>query len=111
MIKFPSKVCNNDKSLVVRQPAFCICENKATDQLCGNRVADQRLCFHYIDTNVVQSPYFLNLKFQASFHLRGYTARFVSDLVGNPGDRFFHNEAHKICAKEPLCQAVSVVKN
>ena len=34
-------------SLVVRKPAFCICENKDTDQLHGNHVADQRLCFHY----------------------------------------------------------------
>ena len=24
----------------------------------------------------------------------GFTARFVSDLVGNPEDRFSHNEAH-----------------
>ena len=24
----------------------------------------------------------------------GCTARFVSDLVGNPDDRFSHNEAH-----------------
>ena len=32
-------------SLVVRNPAFCICENKDADQLRGNREADQRLCF------------------------------------------------------------------
>ena len=25
-----------------------ICENKGTDQLRGNRSADQHLCFHYI---------------------------------------------------------------
>ena len=31
-----------------------------------NLVADQRLCFHYIDS---QSLYFLNPKFQASTHL------------------------------------------
>ena len=34
-------------SLVMRKPDFCICENKAADQLCGNRTADQRLCFRY----------------------------------------------------------------
>ena len=30
--------------------AFCICENKDADQLRGNREADQRLCFRYIDS-------------------------------------------------------------
>ena len=34
----------------MRKPDFCICENKDTDQLRGNREADQRLCFHYIDS-------------------------------------------------------------
>ena len=33
--------------LVMRKPAFCICENKDADQLRGNREADQRLGFRY----------------------------------------------------------------
>ena len=37
-------------SLVMRKPAFCICENKDADQLRGNREADQRLCFRYTDS-------------------------------------------------------------
>ena len=37
-------------SLVMRKPAFCICENKDADQLHGYREADQRLCFFYIDS-------------------------------------------------------------
>ena len=37
----------NKMSHVMRKPAFCICENKDTDQLRGNREADQRLCFRY----------------------------------------------------------------
>ena len=41
---------NYHLSLVVRKPAFCIRENKDADQLRGNREADQRLCFRYIDT-------------------------------------------------------------
>ena len=41
-----------DMSLVVRKPAFCICENKDADQLRGNREADQRLCFRYIDSTI-----------------------------------------------------------
>ena len=41
-------------SRIMRKPAFCICENKDTDQLRGNRKADQCLCFRYIDT-LIQS--------------------------------------------------------
>ena len=32
------------------KPAICIGENKDTDQLRGNREADQRLCFRYMDS-------------------------------------------------------------
>ena len=54
-------------SRVVRKPPFCICENKDADQLRGNPEADQRLCFCAI--RIVQSLYYLHLKFQASSHL------------------------------------------
>ena len=53
-------------SLIMRKPAFCICENNNADQLRGNREADQRLCFA---TQLVQFLFFLNTKFQASSHL------------------------------------------
>ena len=43
-------------SLVVRKPAFCICENKDADQLRGNREADQRLCFRYTDSTILLLP-------------------------------------------------------
>ena len=43
-------------SLVVRKPAFCICENKDADQLRGNREADQRLCFRYTDSAIPLLP-------------------------------------------------------
>ena len=49
----------------MRKPAFCICENKDADQLRINRD-----------------------------NIQPGTAWFVSDLVGNPEDRFSHNEAH-----------------
>ena len=55
----------NKMSLVMRKPAFCICENKDADQLRSNREADQRLCFHYIKL----FHYLLNPKFQTSSHL------------------------------------------
>ena len=77
---------NYRMGLVMRKPAFCICENKDTDQLRGNREADQRLCFCYIDSTI----HFLT----KSEIFCGCTAWFVSDLVRNPKDRFSHNEAH-----------------
>ena len=46
----------DDMSLVVRKPAFCICENKDADQLRGNREADQRLCFRYTDSTISILP-------------------------------------------------------
>ena len=36
----------------MRKPTICICENKDADQLRGNREADQRLCFRYIDSTI-----------------------------------------------------------
>ena len=74
------------------KPAFCICENKDADQLRENREADQRLCFA---TRIVQSLFLLNPKFHASIIdiFCNCTARFVSDLVGNPEDRGSHDEA------------------
>ena len=51
----------------MRKPDFCICENKAADQLCGNRTADQRLCFRYV--YIEQTLFYLNPKFQVSSHL------------------------------------------
>ena len=42
----------------MRKPAFCICENKDADQLRGNREADQRLCFRYIDSTIPLLPKF-----------------------------------------------------
>ena len=77
---------------VMKKPAFCICENKDADQLRGNRKADQRLCFRYIYSTIPPLP-----KSEISKHLAifcGCAARVVSDLVGNPEDRFSHNEAH-----------------
>ena len=41
-------------SLVVRKPAFCICENKDADQLRGtcNSEADQRICLRYLASTI-----------------------------------------------------------
>ena len=49
--------CIDDhRSLVMRKPAFCICENKGADQLRGNREADQHLCFRYTDSTISLFP-------------------------------------------------------
>ena len=50
----------------MRKLAFCIYENKDADQLRGNRVADQRLCFRYIDRTI---PLLSKSQIQASSHL------------------------------------------
>ena len=55
-------------SLVIRKPAFCICENKDADQFRGDREADHAFVFA---TRIVQLLYFLNTKFQASSHQPG----------------------------------------
>ena len=43
-------------SHVKRKPTICICENKDADQLRGNREADQRLCFRYLDSTIPSLP-------------------------------------------------------
>ena len=68
----------------MRKLAFCICENKATDQL-------HSLCFHYIARTIPLLP--KENFFKLIDILCGCTARFVSDLVINP-EEFSHNKAH-----------------
>ena len=77
-------------SHVMRKPTFCICKNKDVDQLCGNREADQRL----FATQIEQSLFFLNPKFQASSHL----LQLYSLICVGPGRKpecwFSHDAAH-----------------
>ena len=40
----------------MRKPAFCMCKNKGADQIRGNREADQRLCFRYIESTIPLLP-------------------------------------------------------
>ena len=55
-----------DMSLVMRKPAFCICKNKDADQLCSNCAAYQHLCFLYTDSTIPLLP---KSEFQASSRL------------------------------------------
>ena len=65
-------------SRTMRKLAFYICKNKGGDYLRSNCAADQRLCFRYIDSTI---PLLSKCKAISC----GCTARFLSDLVGNPG--------------------------
>ena len=49
---------------------------------CGNRAADQRICFRYMECAIPLLPKPLAI-------FCGCPAWFVSDLVGNPEDRAF----------------------
>ena len=44
-------------------------------------------------TRIERFIYFLNSKFQASFHLLWLYSPVMLDLVGNPEDRFSHDKA------------------
>ena len=82
---------------VMRKSAICICENKGSDHLRGNRAADQCLCFHYIDSAISLLAKSLAISL-------GCTALFVLDQVGNPEDRFSHDAAQ-------LCFCIMYMKN
>ena len=60
----------------MRKPAFCICENKDTDQLRAKLIS----AFVFA-TRITQSLYFLNPKFQASSHF----LRLYSPVCVGPG--------------------------
>ena len=76
-------------SRIMKNPFFCIYAKTKAQISCtltmqlinGFVLATYRI--------IVQTIYFLKLKFQASSHLR-----FVSNLVGNPDDRFSRDLAH-----------------
>ena len=55
-IDFVLAIASLHMSRVMRKPTICICENKNADQLRGNREADQRLCFRYLDSTIPLLP-------------------------------------------------------
>ena len=58
--------CNNKISLVMRKPAFCICEKKTQNSFA---VTAKLISAFVFATRIVQSLCFLYTKFQASSHL------------------------------------------
>ena len=73
----------------MRKPAFCICENKDADQL---RTAKLISVFVFA-TQIVQSLYFLNPKFQASSHLLLLYSLVCVGPGWKPERWFSHHEA------------------
>ena len=65
-------------SHIMRKPDFCICENKAVDQLTMKLIS--AIVFA---TKIVQSLYFLNPHFKPLAIFCKFTAWLVSDQVGN----------------------------
>ena len=69
----------------MRKPAFCICENKHAE-------ADQRLCFHYKDSNIPLLPKSETSCLQPS-SVVVQPSLYVMDLFGNHEERFSSNAA------------------
>ena len=82
-------------SHVMRKPDVCLCENKGADQLCSICTADQQLSFCYKDGTT--PTYIQNFKLLVCICLCTYW--FVSDMVGNPDDRFSHVTALIVMTK------------
>ena len=55
-------------------------------------------------TLIVQSLYFLKPKLEASSHLLWLFRPVLSDLVGNPKDRFSHDATHARCKSRVIIE-------
>ena len=81
----------------MRKPTFCIFETKGADQLCGNRAADQRLCFQCIDSTIPLLPKFKISSLNPCSVVDSPLYSLVCfSLVGNPKVRFSYQMAHLI---------------
>ena len=77
---------------VMRNPVFCICDNKSIQIICTASV--QLISAFVFATWLLQFLYFLHLKYQVPSDLLGLHSRFVLGLIRNPEDRFSRDEAH-----------------
>ena len=80
------------QSPVMRKPAFMHMRKQRRRSAACNCAADQRHCFCYIDSTIHLLPKSEIFKPLAIFC--GCAAWFVSNLAGNPEDRFSHDVAH-----------------
>ena len=81
------------KPIVVYEPR---CENRlfAYEKKISCAVTAQLISAFVFATQIVQSLYFLNPKFQASSHLLWLCSPVCVGPGRNPEDRLSHNEAH-----------------
>ena len=91
------------------KPTICIGEIKDADQLRGNRKADQRLCFRYLDSTIPLLP--KSKIFQLLAIFCDYTAWFVSDLVRTQIVGFSTRRLICIFLVETLSSNTDVSKN
>ena len=75
----------------MRKPAFAYAKTKMQISFA---VTAKLISLFVFATWIVQSLFYLNPNFKPLAIFCGFTAWFVSDLVGNPEDWFSHNEAH-----------------
>ena len=75
---------------------FCICKNKDADQLRGNREADQRLCFRYIESTIPLLPI---PKFQGSSHLLWLYRSVCVGPGRKPRRPVFSERGSNVCAR------------
>ena len=95
---------NLQLSRVMRKPMFCISESKS-----ANCTADQRHCFRYAVGTIPVLP---KSDFKSLTIFCGCTARFVSDLVGIPEDRFSHLAAQLCVTRDwPIHVLTYVISN
>ena len=79
------------KELVVRKRLFAYAKTKTQ---IGFAVTAKLISAFVFATRIVQYLIFINPKFQVSMHLLWlYSSCLYRGLVGNPEDRFSHNEA------------------
>ena len=89
-LEYPSII----RSHIIRKPAFCIWENKGADELCGNSIVDQRLCFRY----TVQIPLISKSKISSPLLLL-----FGLVLVGTPKTGFLMTALTKYSTYSSYC--------
>ena len=92
-------------SLVVRKPAFCICENKDADQLRSNTA--KLISAFVFSTQIVQSLYVLNTKFEESSHFVWLYSLVCVGPGGEPLRPFFF-KTRRICLHHEQTTFVSI---
>ena len=77
-------------SHVMRKPVLSICEQQRCRSACASAQSDQHLCCSLLSI----IPILAKSNISRLAGLCSWAGRFESYLVGNPEDRFSHDEAH-----------------